>query len=147
MKSVLTWRTVYAVGLLSSFQAMAQQPPMQVPMAPQAIESQMQQRRTLEQREAIEAKKNQPAVAAKSTVSVAEPAATAADCAAKAVGKNGKTLTGAAKAAFMKKCEGKPKSAGSDCESKVVSKDGKPLAGSAKTASIKKCESESKDKK
>lgn len=146
-KSPLALVTLFAACLLSASQAIAQQPPMQVPMAPQAIESQMQQKRTLEQREAIEAKKNQPATAAKPTAAVAAPASTTADCESKAVGKNGKALAGAAKAAFMKKCEEKAKGAESDCESKAVSKDGKPLTGSAKAASIKKCESEPKAKK
>ena len=74
---------------------------------------------------------------------------------AKAVGKDGKPLAGAAKAAFMKKCE---KDAGvapaataapakADCEAKAVSKDGKPLAGAAKTAFMKKCEKDAAAKK
>jgi hypothetical protein len=54
-------------------------------------------------------------------------------CEAKAVGKDGKALAGAAKTSFIKKCN---KDA---CESKAVSKDGKPLAGAAKTSFIKKC--------
>jgi hypothetical protein len=68
-----------------------------------------------------------------------------ASCEAKAVGKNGKPLAGAAKAAFMKKCEkGAAPAAASNCESKAVSKDGKPLAGAAKAASVKKCEADAK---
>jgi hypothetical protein len=65
----------------------------------------------------------------------------ATPCEDKAVGKNGKPLAGAAKNAFVKKCEkdSAPVAAGA-CESKAVSKDGKPLAGAAKAASIKKCE-------
>ena len=95
--------SLFAAGLLSTFQAMAQQPPMQVPVAPQAIESQLAQKRTQEQREAGEAKKAATAVkpAAAST-----PAPAASNCEAKAIGKNGKPLAGAAKAASIKKCEG-----------------------------------------
>ena len=59
-------------------------------------------------------------------------------CEAKAVGKNGKPLAGAAKAAFMKKCE--KEAAPTSCEAKAVGKNGKPLAGAAKAAFIKKCE-------
>ena len=93
----------------------------------------------------------------------AAPAA-AGTCEAKAVSKEGKPLAGAAKAAFMKKCEkdskggdGKteeaktpaatpaPAAAAADtCEAKAVSKTGKPLAGGAKTAFMKKCEKDSK---
>jgi hypothetical protein len=62
-------------------------------------------------------------------------------CEAKAVDKNGKALAGAAKTAFMKKCE--KTSAGSACAAKAVDKNGKPLAGAAKAASIKKCEKDS----
>ena len=51
-------------------------------------------------------------------------------CAAKAVGKDGKTLAGAAKASSMKKC----------CDAGAVGKDGKKLAGAAKTSFMKKCE-------
>jgi hypothetical protein len=74
--------------------------------------------------------------------------AAAGDCEAKAVSKDGKPLAGAAKTAFMKKCEGdgKPAEAKKDsgCEAKAVSKDGKPLAGAAKTAFMKKCEADAK---
>ena len=52
-------------------------------------------------------------------------------CAAKAVGKDGKALAGAAKASSMKKC----------CETGAVGKDGKKLAGAAKASFMKKCES------
>lgn len=51
-------------------------------------------------------------------------------CAAKAVGKDGKALAGAAKASSMKKC----------CEAAAIGKDGKKLAGAAKTSFMKKCE-------
>ena len=63
----------------------------------------------------------------------------AGDCEAKAVSKDGKPLAGAAKAAFIKKCEGGSSAAQAACEAKAVSKDGKPLAGAAKASSIKKC--------
>jgi hypothetical protein len=53
-----------------------------------------------------------------------------AACAAKAVGKDGKGLAGAAKTSAMKKC----------CETSAVSKDGKKLAGAAKSSFMKKCE-------
>jgi len=52
-----------------------------------------------------------------------------ATCAAKAVGKDGKPLAGAAKTSFMKKC----------CEDGAIGKDGKPLSGAAKTSFVKKC--------
>lgn len=72
-------------------------------------------------------------------------------CEAKAVGKNGKPLAGAAKSAFMKKCENDAAAAtpaaapaAPSCEDKAVSKNGKPLAGAAKAASIKKCEADAK---
>jgi hypothetical protein len=52
-----------------------------------------------------------------------------ASCDAKAVGKDGKPLAGAAKASSMKKC----------CTANAVSADGKPLSGAAKASSIKKC--------
>ena len=51
-------------------------------------------------------------------------------CAAKAVGKDGKALAGAAKASSMKKC----------CEAGALGKDGKKLAGAAKTSFMKKCQ-------
>ena len=51
-------------------------------------------------------------------------------CAAKAVGKDGKTLAGAAKASSVKKC----------CEAGALGKDGKKLAGAAKTSFMKKCQ-------
>jgi hypothetical protein len=53
-----------------------------------------------------------------------------ASCAAKAVGKDGKPLAGAAKTSSMKKC----------CTDSALSSDGKPLSGAAKTSYIKKCE-------
>jgi len=60
--------------------------------------------------------------------------AMAQSCATKAVSKEGKPLTGAAKTSFIKKCKEDA------CESKAVSKDGKPLSGAAKTSFMKKCE-------
>jgi hypothetical protein len=57
-------------------------------------------------------------------------------CAAKAVGKDGKPLAGAAKTAFLNKCK---KDA---CEPKAVDKNGKALSGAAKTSFLKKCEAE-----
>ncbi len=68
-----------------------------------------------------------------------------ASCEAKAVSKDGKPLAGAAKAAFVKKCEKEAAaSAAPSCEAKAVSKEGKPLAGAAKSAFMKKCEAEAK---
>ena len=73
-----------------------------------------------------------------------------ADCEAKAIGKNGKPLAGAAKTNFMKKCTGGAQApaakanAAAGCEAKAVDKNGKPLAGAAKSASIKKCEKNAK---
>ena len=73
--------------------------------------------------------------------------ASAADCEANAVSKSGKKLAGAAKTAFMKKCEadGSPAAApaASGCADKAVSKSGKKLAGAAKKAFVKKCEADS----
>lgn len=84
-------------------------------------------------------------IALVSAFAFAGAAQAASDCDAKAVSKDGKPLAGAAKTAFIKKCE---KESGGDaqaaCETKAVSKDGKPLAGAAKTASIKKCMGEPK---
>ena len=79
--------------------------------------------------------------AASSTSNTAAPAAST--CEAKAVGKNGKPLAGAAKAAFIKKCEGGNTSGKtSSCATKAVDKNGKPLAGAAKTSFMKKCEAD-----
>ncbi|MFO1111377.1 MAG: hypothetical protein U1E61_19570 [Bradyrhizobium sp.] len=58
-----------------------------------------------------------------------------ASCETKAVGKDGKALSGAAKTSFMKKCMA------DSCEAKAVGSDGKKLAGAAKTSFMKKCES------
>jgi hypothetical protein len=85
------------------------------------------------------------ALAFASQFAFAQAAAPAGDCEAKAVSKSGKPLTGAAKDAFIKKCEkdagGAPAAAAaSGCAEKAVSKSGKPLTGAAKDAFIKKCE-------
>ncbi|WP_454628959.1 hypothetical protein [Bradyrhizobium cenepequi] len=56
-------------------------------------------------------------------------------CESKAVGKDGKALSGAAKTSFMKKCTT------DSCEAKAVGSDGKKLAGAAKTSFMKKCQS------
>mgnify|MGYP000883488228 CR=1 FL=1 len=77
----------------------------------------------------------------------AAPAAPAADsCEAKALSKDGKPLSGAAKNASIKKCEA-DKGGAPSCEAKALSKDGKPLSGAAKAASIKKCEADAKGAK
>jgi hypothetical protein len=55
-------------------------------------------------------------------------------CESKAIGKDGKALSGAAKNSFMKKCMA------DSCATKAVSQDGKPLSGAAKTSFMKKCE-------
>ena len=57
-----------------------------------------------------------------------------ASCETKAMGKDGKALSGAAKTSFMKKCMEE------SCEAKAVGSDGKKLAGAAKTSFMKKCE-------
>ena len=56
-------------------------------------------------------------------------------CQSKAVGKDGKPLSGAALKSFMSKCSKEA------CEPKAVDKDGKPLVGAAKTSFMKKCQS------
>ncbi|HET7888264.1 MAG TPA: hypothetical protein VFL62_18735 [Bradyrhizobium sp.] len=55
-------------------------------------------------------------------------------CDAKAMGKDGKPLAGAAKTSFMKKCMH------DSCAAKAVGSDGKKLAGAAKNSFMKKCE-------
>jgi len=82
-------------------------------------------------------------IALTSLALLATPAFAAGECEAKAVGKDGKPLAGAAKTSFMKKCE-KEAGGGASCEAKAVSKDGKPLAGAAKTSFMKKCEADAK---
>jgi hypothetical protein len=56
-------------------------------------------------------------------------------CRSKAIGKDGKPLTGAALTSFMTKCT---KDA---CERQAVDKAGKKLAGAAKASFMKKCQS------
>ena len=53
-------------------------------------------------------------------------------CATKAVSKDGKSLSGAARTSSIRKC----------CEDSAVSKDGKPLSGAAKTSYVKKCQAD-----
>ena len=62
--------------------------------------------------------------------------ALAQTCEFKAVSKEGKPLTGAAKNSFVNKCKKET------CETKAVSADGKKLSGAAKNSFMKKCESE-----
>jgi hypothetical protein len=59
-------------------------------------------------------------------------AAAQSACATKAVGKDGKPLSGAARTSSIKKC----------CEDSALSKDGKPLSGAAKTSFVKKCQAD-----
>jgi hypothetical protein len=67
----------------------------------------------------------------------------ASDCEAKALSKDGKPLSGAAKASSIKKCE-KESKAPSGCAEKAMDKNGKPLAGAAKNSFMKKCEAAAK---
>jgi hypothetical protein len=60
MKSGLMSGVALATGLLSCITSFAQPGAMRVPMVPQAIETHMQQKRTLEQREAIGEKAAMP---------------------------------------------------------------------------------------
>ena len=53
-------------------------------------------------------------------------------CESKAVSKDGKALSGAARSSSIKKC----------CEDSAVSKEGKPLSGAAKTSYVKKCQTD-----
>jgi hypothetical protein len=55
-------------------------------------------------------------------------------CESKAMGKDGKPLSGAAKTSYMKKCMA------DTCAPKAVSADGKPLSGAAKNSFMAKCE-------
>ncbi len=66
--------------------------------------------------------------------SFAVGSALAQSCETKAVSKDGKPLSGAAKTSFVKKCKMDA------CEGKAVGKDGKPLAGAAKNSFMTKCE-------
>jgi hypothetical protein len=53
-------------------------------------------------------------------------------CATKAVSKDGKPLSGAARISAIKKC----------CEDSAMSAEGKPLSGAAKASYIKKCQAD-----
>ncbi len=66
--------------------------------------------------------------------SFAVGSALAQSCESKAVSKEGKPLSGAAKTSFITKCK---KDA---CEGKAIGKDGKPLSGAAKNSFMVKCE-------
>jgi hypothetical protein len=55
-------------------------------------------------------------------------------CESKAMGKDGKPLSGAAKTSYMKKCMA------DSCAAKAMSADGKPLSGAAKNSFMTKCE-------
>ena len=66
--------------------------------------------------------------------SFAVGSALAQSCESKAVSKEGKPLSGAAKTSFITKCK---KDA---CEGKAIGKDGKPLSGAAKNSFMAKCE-------
>ena len=64
------------------------------------------------------------------------PALAQESCEAKAVGKDGKSLAGAAKTSFLAKCKREA------CAPKAVGSDGKPLKGAAKNCFMSKCEIE-----
>ncbi len=68
-------------------------------------------------------------------------AQTSAVCEAKAVSKDGKPLTGAAKNSSIKKCQDELKAA---CEVKAVSESGKKLGGAAKNSFVTKCMADAK---
>src|SRR6266481_3500014 len=57
-------------------------------------------------------------------------------CASKAIGKDGRELTGAARTAFLAKCKREA------CAPKAIGSDGKPLKGAAKNSFMAKCASE-----
>ena len=57
-------------------------------------------------------------------------------CEVKAVSKEGKPLSGAAKTSAVNKCKK------DTCEAKALSAEGKKLSGAAKSSFMKKCESE-----
>ena len=76
-----------------------------------------------------------------SLVAASALAQTSPTCEAKAVSKDGKPLTGAAKNSSIKKCMAENTAA---CEAKAVSESGKKLAGAAKNSYMKKCEAEAK---
>ena len=64
------------------------------------------------------------------------PALAQESCEAKAVGKDGKSLAGAAKTSFLAKCKREA------CAPKAVGSDGKALKGAAKNSFMSKCEKE-----
>jgi hypothetical protein len=66
----------------------------------------------------------------------ASSGALAQSCELKAVSKDGKPLSGAAKTSAVNKCKK------DTCEAKAVSAEGKKLSGAAKSSFIKKCERE-----
>lgn len=82
-----------------------------------------------------------PAAAMPAASAETPAAAPAQSCEQRAIDKNGKPLAGAAKTAFMKKCERETQKE-DPCEAKAIGKNGKPLAGAAKTAFMKKCQSQ-----
>ncbi|SPE35727.1 conserved exported hypothetical protein [Burkholderiales bacterium] len=84
------------------------------------------------------------AIAADAPAMQASSSAAPSSCEDKAVDKNGKKLSGAAKTSFVKKCEADAKAAAPSCEDKAVDKNGKKLSGAAKTSSVKKCEADAK---
>ena len=53
-------------------------------------------------------------------------------CATKAVGKDGKPLSGAARTSSIKKC----------CSDSAIGSNGKPLSGAAKASYVKKCQAD-----
>ena len=55
-------------------------------------------------------------------------------CESRAVDKNGKALSGAAKTSFIQKCKRDA------CTAKATDKNGKALAGAAKKSFMEKCE-------
>ena len=57
-------------------------------------------------------------------------------CESRAVDKNGKALSGAAKTSFVQKCKRDA------CAAKATDKNGKALAGTAKKSFMEKCEKE-----
>jgi hypothetical protein len=68
-----------------------------------------------------------------SAFAIGSATAQEASCESKAIGKDGKSLTGAAKTSSIKKCKTDA------CEAKAVASDGKKLSGAAKTSFMKKC--------
>ena len=68
------------------------------------------------------------------SMSIPASAQTMAACEAKAVSKDGKPLSGAAKTSSVNKCMR------TYCEASAIDKNGKKLSGAAKTSFLKKCE-------